>query len=49
MAERELPWKSAGEFALGRPEYKPLVDELCWQPAKMGHLGTREIRGLIEV
>ena len=21
----------------------------CWQPAKMGHLGTREIRGLIEV
>ncbi len=21
----------------------------CWQPAKMGHLGTREIRDLIEV
>ena len=23
--------------------------QCCWQPAKMGHLGTREIRGLIEV
>ena len=26
-----------------------VVTALCWQPAKLGHFETREIRGRIEV
>ena len=25
------------------------IDEVCWQPAQMGQIGTREIRGVEEL
>ena len=46
MAERELPWKSAGEFALGRPEYGPLVDELMREVLAQSQPLGEQTRGM---
>ena len=50
---RRAPYITVETSAPGLPdsEKRQKVEQLfgCWQPAKVGQIGTREIKGLIEV